>query len=312
MNELWIWTTASMAHFYLLHGCLSLLFAIVGGLILKRRYADAHYKIVALLLAMQIAMPIIGYLFGAWIIYYLRNVRYDKRLTHTRYIDMDDFQSEFVQIKRIFGEASISELLNGTNSSSALKTKALASVSDHINQKNINLIKRSLSDSDDEVRLYSFALIDGMERDINDKIHQMLQAFEQTQALERKIDIARDLASLYWDMVYFELSDADLKSYILDQVKYFARFVLKVFPGDVKVNTILGKVYLIEHQYDEAATCFTLVIEQEGDNEYILPYLAEIYFNMRNFRSVKALLATADSMKINAMLHPVLQQWSHA
>lgn len=301
-----------MGRFYLIHGLLSLIFALMGMAVLRRRYSDERYTMVFLLFAVQMAMPIVGYLFGAWIVYYLRHVRYDKRLTHTRYIDMDDFQNEFVQIKRIFGEASISELLCNANSSSALKTKALASVSDNINQKNINLIKSSLSDSDDEVRLYSFALIDGMERDINDKIHQMLSAFEKAERLEQRIDLARDLAALYWDMIYFELSDADLKGYILDQVKHFARIVLGVFPGDSKVNIVLGKVYLMEQRYDEAATCFTLVIEQEGSSEYTLPYLAEIYFNLRNYRSVRALLATADGMKMNAVLHPVLHQWSRA
>jgi len=74
---------------------------------------------------------------------------------------MIDFENEFPEVTRLFGEASMERLLNEDISSlSSMKMKALVSLADNASRTDVTLIKNSLSDRNDEVRLYSFAVID--------------------------------------------------------------------------------------------------------------------------------------------------------
>ncbi len=305
------WIFDSLAMFYLVHGSISLIIAIIASLFLKERFKNHIATIILLFLMFNIAIPGIGYIFTIWIVYYLLNVTYEKALTNAKYINMIEFENEFPEIKRVFGEGSMNELLSNDIASTSLKMKALVSMSDYITRENLALIKNSLSDKNDEIRLYSFAIIDNMERDINDKIHIKLKEFQESNSSIAKAKVAEELTFLYWDMVYYELSNDDLKKYILNELKKYATIVLKVNLHHTNINILLGKVYLMEEEYDKAASHFAMAIEQEDETDYALPYLAEIFYGMKNFRSVRSLLSSTESLNMNVMLHPVVSQWKH-
>jgi len=306
-SEYWIFE--SLGIFYLIHGVISLVVAFTASYFLHRRFENQKATIMLLFFMFNISLPGVGYLFTIWVVYYLLNVQYETTLNSANYINMIEFESEFPEIKRVFGVGSMSELLTNDVAPTPLKMKALVSLADNITQNNVTLIKNSLSDTNDEIRLFSFAIIDNMERGINGKIHSKLKEFQEAKSSAIKIGLAEELTYLYWDMIYFQLSDDDLKKYMLNEVKKYAQIVLKAELYHVKINVILGKVYLMEKKFDDAATCFTMAIEQDGETDYTLPYLAEIFYNMKNFRSVKSLLNSAKNLKMNATLYPVVEQW---
>ena len=226
---------------------------------------------------------------------------------------MVEFETEFPEIERIFGEGSMSSLLSNGQASTSLKMKALVSMADNITQNNLVLIKNSLSDKDDEIRLYSFAIIDKMERGINKSIHIKLTEFNELEIEdEKRIKLAEELTYLYWDMVYYELSDEDLKKFILAEVQKYAKIVLNHNLNHTNINILLGKVYLMLERYEDASTCFAIVIEQEGERSYTYPYLAEVFFNQRNFKSTKALLNSSNTLKINTTMSSIVEQWKSA
>jgi len=301
---------ASLPIFYIVHSAISLVLSIISSYFLQNKFEDDRFKIILFFWIFNISLPIMGYFMTIWLVYYLRTVKYEKQLTNTHSINMIDFENEFPEVSRLFGEAAMEKLLSGNISSSSMKMKALVSLSDNASRTDVALIKSSLSDRNDEVRLYSFAVIDKLERGINGQIHEKLKLFTESKSSEERVVRAEELAHLYWDLVYFELADENLKKFIITEVEKYAKIVLDADPNNEKINILLGKTYLMAKEVDEAESCFKNVIKNGKNIDFIVPYLAEILFLKRSFAEVKNLFANARGLGTNTLLYPVVEQWS--
>ena len=306
------WIFESLGTFYVIHGLISLVAAVIATYFLKKKFKDQTFFVILFFLMFNIVLVGVGYVLTAGIVYYLRSVQYETTLKNVNYINMIEFENEFQEINRIFGEASFDTLLSNDTTKTALPMKALVSLSENITKKNMILIKNSLSHKNDEVRLYSFAIIDKIERDINGKIHSKIQELQQSNNHALNLQLAEELSFLYWDLAYYKLSDKDLQKYILEEVKKYASMVLDSYPKHEKINILLGKVYLKEGEYDKAEVCFKELVSQKGETDYIIPYLAEIYFTKKDFTSLKKLksfLNNVESFDMNEKLSSVIKQW---
>jgi uncharacterized protein HemY len=91
----------------------------------------------------------------------------------------------------------------------------------------------------------------------------------------------------------------------------YAQVVFDINMSDRDMNVLLGKIYLEKQQFENATTHFVMAIENGVDEEYIVPYLAELYFERGNYRSVASMLNTVKSLSMNATMYPVVAQWKH-
>jgi len=299
----------SLSLLYFIHIVLSGMVAAVGSHLLRLRYKDRILQSFLFILLFNIALPFIGYLFSIWLIYYLLYIKYAKILRNTKSINMEELDQEFPTVKRAFGEGSMVDLMGNTLAPQELRMKALSAMADNMTQKNVALIKNSLSEKDDEIRLYSFSLIDKMEHGINNKIHEASIRHQHALSPELRLAAARELAFLYWEMIYFDLSDDILKNFLIEKSFQYAKLVFKENMSDTGINILLGKIYLERELYEEATTQFIIAIESGIENAYIVPYLAELYYNRGNYRSIRSMLSMVDSVGLNATMHPVLEQW---
>jgi len=304
-------TLSSLALFYMAHMLLSALISIGASFFLRKRYQDKFFSVFILVLFFNITVPLIGYFFTFWMTYYLLQVRYEKTLKNTKVLNMQELDHEFPTVKRMFGEGSMKELMSNEDAPKHKRMKALSAIAEDMNQKNIALIKHSLADKDDEIRLFSFSLMDKMEQNINTKIHQASIRFEKEEEPDEKAKAAKQLAYLYWDMIYFDLSDDTLRSFLLNESLKYARMVFDHDMTDSSMNVLLGKIFLAQKDYDEASTQFVMAIESGMRSEYIIPYLAELYFERGNYRSIRSMLNLVQGLGINSTLYPVIEQWKH-
>jgi len=304
-------TLSSLALFYMAHMLLSALISIGASFFLRKRYQDKFFSVFILVLFFNITVPLIGYFFTFWMTYYLLQVRYEKTLKNTKVLNMQELDHEFPTVKRMFGEGSMKELMSNEDAPKHKRMKALSAIAEDMNKKNIALIKHSLADKDDEIRLFSFSLMDKMEQNINTKIHQASIRFEKEEEPDEKAKAAKELAYLYWDMIYFDLSDDTLRSFLLNESLKYARMVFDHDMTDSSMNVLLGKIFLAQKDYDEASTQFVMAIESGMRSEYIIPYLAELYFERGNYRSIRSMLNLVQGLGINSTLYPVIEQWKH-
>lgn len=311
MSRIWQETTLSLGTFYLLLALFSLCVALLAAGLLRKRFSDSYGIVLLLFWTLNMAAPIIGSLATLWLVYYLLSVRYEEVLTETNTIDMSEFYSDFPRVQRIFGEGSMHEILSNEEISGSLKMKALVSLAENTRKNEISLIKNALSDRNDEIRLYSFAIIDRLERNINNRIHLMLDEYNKLTGAEKRAEAAGKIAHLYWEMLYFELTDEDLKQFIAREVDRYASEALEKKPDDPSLNTLLGKCCLMTGQYRRARRYFeTILTRFDILKNSITPYLAELYFIKHDYRHVRELMHDADGLRSNQLLNPIIEIWN--
>lgn len=298
--------------FYILgiHFLISFIIAFFGLTYLQKRFPNSKKKNFSFMFLFNISLPIIGYISSIWILYYLKNVVYIEALKEINFLDLELFEYDFINVQREFGEGSIQEMILNKYIPTEKKIKALVSLADNISQNNIQIIKNTLFSSDDEVRLYGFAIIDQIEREINDKIYKTLDAFRVTKNEEKKAYFARELAYLYWEMIYYELSDDSIKDYILKEVIHYIAIAKKIYMDDPKLCVLLGRTFMLKKDYTDAASQFTLANELSTEKlAFIMPYLAEINFNTGHYNVVKSIIRESRDMNLSSKLYPIVEQW---
>jgi len=301
----------SLPSFYFIIMAIAFLFSLLSAFILKRRFKNHLFILFLFFMMMNISLPLAGLLINVWIVYYLMAVKYKKPLDETKRIDMLEYYSQFPKINRIFGESSMEQMLGDEINTTSQKMKALVALSEDTRKNEIILIRNTLSDSNDEIRLFSFALIDRLERGVNAKIHQALEQYAKADNREIRARIAGELAHSYWELLYYELVDEDLKFFIAKEIKKYAKEKLSFEPDDYQINVLLGKCSLVLQEFSESKYYLEKVLtEQPKKSEYLVPYLGEIYFAERNYGKVKKLMMQASSLRINMMLNPVVELWS--
>jgi len=174
----------------------------------------------------------------------------------------------------------------------------------------IALIKETLSDRNDEIRLYSFAIIDKLERGINNRLHLELEQYQAAEGKTERAELAKEIAHLYWEMIYFELADEDLKRFIASEVDRYATEALQSYPDDPALNTLLGKCCLMIHAYDRSQSYFGKLLSQHGiRRDAIIPYLAELHYAKHEYSQVRELMQSAERLRSNQLLNPVVELW---
>jgi hypothetical protein len=73
---------------------------------------------------------------------------------------------------------------------------------------------------------------------------------------------------------------------------------------------LMGRVYIKKHNYEEAKKELTIAQELvAGEDTFIIPYLAEVYYDTGRYSIVQSVLADAKGLELNATLFPIVDQW---
>ena len=292
----------------------------------------------------NLSIPFVGYLFSIWVALYLMNVTYEKKVANTNMLNLDEFGTSFLKVERIFGEGSMSDLMTSKYAPKSKKLKALSSLATNISPTNLRIIRQTLTSTDDEIRMFGYAIINKAEKILNQKINKQLDIiYNESKKGDNKDEYivalaSKELAFLYWEMVYTELSHISLKNNFLNSVITYIELSKEYFLSkigeireDMKSKTdekllkiqlqdtykicsslymLMGRVYMQREQYEEAKSELTIAQELLPEQAtFILPYLAEVYFVTGKYNVVQSILNQAESFELNSTLYPIAQQW---
>lgn len=257
-----------------------------------------------------VALPIIGVLFSLWIVLLLKYKPVKKESVDVKMIDMGVLYLSFPVTKRRFGEGAMMLMMKNRHAPVNMKLRALAAMENDINRHRLAIIRHALSDRNDEVRLFGFSIIDKMEKRINEEINRYRNLYEEAENLNRKIDVAKQLAMLYWDLVYFELVDDVLREFLMKESEEMISFVLKYRFEDIPMHILRGKINLYRKNYFSAQAEFSMALELDPDRYgFVAPYLAEIFYTKGNYRTTKALLSQYENLHYSIPLSSVVDLW---
>ena len=293
--------------------CCMALFAVY---VLKERFPKQGKGVFSFFFLMMLILPGAGVGISVWMIYLLKYTHYKKEEKSYRTIRFDEFFTRFPVVKRKLGESALHEIVYQQSTHPlALHLTALSIHAESIDKSHFTLIKKMLSSNNDEIRLFSFSVVDGMEQKINAKIHQTMQVYQDTTvSLEQKAKAAHTLALLYWELIYFELVDDVLMVYLLDDVEHYAKEALSFFSDDYRIYVLLGRVFFEKKAYEKAKAYFQKAIEVGSishldDIHFVQAYLAEIAFDQRAYKEVKRIIGSTAYFELVDKLKPIQEVW---
>jgi len=345
----------------LIHICLSLAIAFMVAKYIKRRFATIGYEHEDLhrlhlmsnktyfhrllfhaslhrnnvkssfnyFFIFNFSMPLLGYIASLWFAWQLVHVKYEKQIINSNLLNLDEFSVSFLEVHRVFGEGSFSELMANKYAPTQKKIHALNVLSNNLTPENLHIIKQTLTSQDDEVRMFGYAIINKAEQKLSKSINIELELF---QVAKEKMDekqmalSAYELAFLYWEMLYSELSNETLSDEFMKQVCYYLEIAIDLFTKELRgegsvdekglffklsrSHKLYGRYYMRLQQYESAITQLTMAQElNEVNATFVLPYTAEAYFYLGKFDITKSILNRLSLLEINATIYPLIEQW---
>ncbi len=265
----------------------SLLMAYTQSAFLPERYRTRTKTILPLLSMLNFIVPILGIAMG-WILT-LWGFRRAARLLHGSEVDAIDPQivtEEFPVTRRIFGEGSLATLLQNRYVPTASKIKALSILSQIKNASSVKMIRQTLSDSDDEVRLVGFSMIDKREKAMNEKISALLQMLKTSTDPRDQATHHKELAFAYWELLYQGIVDTHLAHYIEKSVQHHLEEAQKIDTQNAALYKLQGRLHMRRREYPAAKAAFVKALDLGIREAQIASYMAEISFLERNFSRV--------------------------
>ncbi|MCK5819032.1 MAG: hypothetical protein KAH18_07205 [Psychromonas sp.] len=299
------------------HVLFSIVIAIIAVFILQLRY-KIKFTIAFMVIALFNFIFIgIGYIFSVLLVAALYFIKYKKSLKNVKFIGATHLEEEYPKVNRFCGEGGLTSYVNNNAISHKLRIQALLAISRRKSRESITFLQQSMISQDDEIRLFSFSILDDFEKDINTQIFKDLTEFNDVrQSDTQKAATAKSLAFLYWDMIYFDLRSDKLEEFSVDQSYFYAQKSLeltnKTGESPMLLHTLfslLGKIFYYKGEFEPAQQHFTIAIEKGSNPDFIIPYLAEIHYIQGNYEAVSTLFANAKGLLINEKMYPIIKQW---
>lgn len=174
------------------------------------------------------------------------------------------------------------------------------------------LVREMLSDPSDDLRLVAYGILDAREKSINARIHAAMQRLVQQPPARERAALERQLADLYWELVYQGLVQGDLRDHALAQVRKHLDQALSLDPEDAALWSLSGRLAAQEGGYDEAQRAFERARLFGLSEARVLPYLAEVAFRLRRFDEVRELARKLGASSQTQRTAQVIQYWDAA
>ncbi|HTP63720.1 MAG TPA: hypothetical protein VMJ14_16745 [Burkholderiales bacterium] len=174
------------------------------------------------------------------------------------------------------------------------------------------LVREMLSDPSDDLRLVAYGILDAREKSINARIHGATQRLAQMPPARERALLERQLADLYWELVYQGLVQGDLRDHALAQVRAHLDQALSLDPEDTALWSLCGRLAALEGGYDEAQRAFERALRFGLAEARVLPYLAEVAFRQRRFDEVREFAVKLGAAPQTQRMAQVIQYWSAA
>lgn len=172
----------------------------------------------------------------------------------------------------------------------------------------VPLLRLGLKDGSDEIRLLSYAILDGRERALYAEIKNLagkIDANEQPAALHGR------LAELYWELAYQELAQGEVLDFVLGRTLTHAAQARTLGFMEPRLALVMGRAYLLKHQSGDATAMLHEAARLGLPEQIVNPYLAEAAFQAGHFGAVKVhMAALARSDLGRPVIGDVMAQWT--
>lgn len=282
--------------FIVLHLSISGLLALFVTFALPKRYRTEHYAIRFLFLwtlgAFLSEPSLLLVLFIAHLAIYLPHTP-DKDFGFVEVALPEYSIYPWVDVSSS-GLSGAKERINKQELSAEIRIKSLMALQQSSTVGATNIITELLADTNDDIRLLAFGLLDKREKHINNQIAELRKELDalSDSALSftdyyQKSNILLRLGELYWALVYENLVQGDLRQFSLARAEDYTRQAISLDKESDPISLFqLAKTLNAANRFDEALEAFNHAVSAGLSEDRALPYLAELAYNLRDFKKV--------------------------
>ena len=203
-----------------------------------------------------------------------------------------------------YGVASIAGILQGASNLGQRQRGVLATLRLR-DIEAIPLLQRALRDSEDDVRLLAYALLDRKEHAITARIRQRQKCLADADA-DNRLSHHSAIAQDCWELIHLGLVQGEVKRYLLMTARKHTEDALVIRPQNAGLQLLLGKLLLRLGEADLAYAALRRAEQQGMDATIVSPYLAEVEFSKRQFSNPDAYAGMIQVSAAGQALHGVV------
>lgn len=307
-------TDAHLSAFLLLHLFASILLAVCAAALLPTGNARQKFWLMLLMAGCCYGVPIAGFIgvaIGTLLLRLYRAPPPRQVFDSLQLPDFDPHQRHQAGFRQSGLRAFLGNSAVPINARIGAMT-ALQYVSGRVSSP---LLRDVLSDPSEDVRLLAYGMLDNQEKRINRAIdeelkrHAVLHQSDAASAREIQ-ENQQHLSDLYWELVYQDLAQGDLRDYAIAESKRYCEAVLSKDPDNAPLLLRLGR--LLHESGDGAAAeaAYRQARTLGLPATRVLPYQAELCFERGDYQATRALMTELSSWGALPRLRPIIDYWT--
>ena len=301
---------AALASYLVVHALASVLLSLALLPLIPRRLAQPRLATLALMAGFSYAIPVAGFL-GVLAAFPVL-ARYHGR---GQVADFESLQlPEFDQTQRRksqFRQAGLRSFLGKTEVPVPVRMRAIAALQHVAGRTAAPLLRGVLSDPNDELRLLAYGMLDSLEKRINRAIGVELNALDSAaEGSEQALHSVHHLSDLYWELVYEDLVQGDLRAHAIRESLRYCNLVLQQRSDNAALHLRRGRLLDESGHADEAEQAYVQARALGLPATRVMPYQAQLCFGRRDFAQTRALMQRLDQWSALPRLRPVIDYWN--
>ncbi|BEU97804.1 membrane protein [Acidovorax sp. DW039] len=309
------YSDAALLSYLLAHAAACVLLAVFTLPLLKNEQSRPRLPMLALMAVCSYAVPIAGFV-GVFVGTVVLRLYRATRPT-------EDFHSvhlpEFDLHQRIHGgfrQTGLRAVLGNSEVPARSRMRAMVALQHMSGRISSPLLRNVLNDSSEDLRLLAYGMLDALERNLSRSIDQELSTLREAEEKEGTnplgptgLQAAEKLSALYWELVYQNLAQGDMRSYAINESLRYCEQVLAQQPEHAQHTLRRGLLLHAQGRMDDAEQAYERALELGLPATRVLPYLAELRFEQRDFTHTRQLMQQLDEWSALPRLRPVIDYW---
>lgn len=309
---------AALLVYLLGHGGASLLLAVMLLPLLKVARIQPRWAALALIAVFSFAIPIAGFLGVILAVVALRVYGSTATASEFHSLQLPEFDLH-QRMQGSFRQAGLRSFLGNARAPASARMSAMVALQFVSGRVASPLLRTVLSDPSEDLRLLAYGMLDALEKRINRAIDVELKALRNAQEQEGEntpgpltLEACQRLSDLYWELVYQQLVQGDLRDHAIKQSLHYCDQVLEHNPGQPQLTLRRGRLLHELGHLDEASAIYDKARALGLPATRVLPYQAELAFERRDFTQAQQLVHELGQWDALPRLRSVIDYWSRA
>ena len=297
------------------HGGASALLALLVWSLLPRRLATPRLAVLGLIWSVSFFIPIFGFCGVILAIFALPLLPRRRGTLDFRAVPLPALDPHEKQDVTSFRQAGVRQFLKNDRAPVAQRLRAVVALGNAPSAVSNPMLRELLNDATEDLRLLAYGMLDTLEKRVNSSIDAELSTLHAAQeaagnAALRTLESAQRLSDLYWELIYQELVQGDLRKHAIKESLRYCDWVLAEQTDNAQLCLRRGRLLHEQKRPDEAAQAYAQARELGLPATRVLPYQAELCFDRKDFAQAHALMQELGQWSALPRLRPVVDYWS--